>query len=80
MENMCREDLMKLIQSTNFIVIELAMYLDTHPLDEEARLRYQRHLKEYRKLKAEYEENFGPLTPRADSDEWLSDPWPWENI
>lgn len=77
---MNRKKLLMKLSAVQFAAWELHMYLDTHPLDEEARLRYQRHLKEYRKLKAEYEENFGPLTPRADSDEWLSDPWPWENI
>lgn len=31
MENMCKEDLFKFIQNTNFALIEMALYLDTHP-------------------------------------------------
>ena len=34
--NMSREDLMNKIQATNFSLIELALYLDTHPDDRRA--------------------------------------------
>ena len=40
MENMCKEDLMKLIRSTNFAMLDLGLYLNTHPKCQSALATY----------------------------------------
>lgn len=82
MENMCKEDLMKLIQSTNFAVIEMALYLDTHPDSSCALDTYHDYNKTLKEAVAIYEKRFGPLTIYGVNDEnfwsWGDEPWPWQ--
>lgn len=82
MENMCKEDLMKLIQNTNFAIIEMALYLDTHPDSSCALDTYHDYHKTLKKAVAVYEKNFGPLTIYGVYDEnfwsWGDEPWPWQ--
>ena len=48
--------------------------------DPRAQRLYKKHRTEFEVLKAEYEKNFGPITlGDGNSDEWLKDPWPWDN-
>ena len=59
---------------------EMRVYLDTHPGNKEAAALYEKYQAQYEKLKAEYEESFGALTlGDTNSDEWLKNPWPWDN-
>lgn len=69
------------LQALEFVVLELGIYLDTHPEDEEAFQLYRQYVAMERSAKAAYEESNGPLTKDAvvnfDTYRWLSDPWPW---
>ncbi len=76
---------MKLFQWINmvsFAVNDIVLYLDTHPMDQEA-LAYFNHFGEVRMhaLK-EYESCYGPLTvDTAKPDQkwlWAMQPMPWE--
>ena len=59
---------------------ELRLYCDTHPNDAEALAMLNSYKKKYQSVMAEYEKAFGPLTLNGyNSDEWLQDPWPWDN-
>jgi spore coat protein JB len=70
------------LQRIDFVLVELTLYLDTHPLDEKALAQFNQlaHLRQ--KLKREFEANFGPLTqfssPSASPWSWAEGPWPWE--
>lgn len=76
--------MLKRIQEMEFVAIELNLYLDTHPCDEEAINDYNCAVEALRQLKNEYESQFGPLlnfgmggfsgTPW----QWAMGPWPWE--
>ena len=70
------------LQVMGFALQELALYLDTHPDDEEALELYRTYQKMYHKGMMTYSENCGPLnhaTPVEDrSYSWMNDPWPWE--
>ncbi len=77
-----RERLLRRISTLDFAIVELHLYLDTHPDD----LKINEKLKEYelksKELRKVYEENFGPLTMRNNEEnnwEWISGPWPWDN-
>lgn len=82
MENMCRADLMKLIQNTSFAVLEMALYLDTHPNSSCALETYHDYHRTFKKAVAIYQEKFGPLTIYGVNDEndwnWVDSPWPWQ--
>lgn len=77
---MTREKLLKRVASLNFAMFELRLFLDTHPNNPEAQEMMKSYRKKYEATKAEYEKQFGPLTLTGyNSDEWLKDPWPWDN-
>ncbi len=82
MENMCKEELMQCIRSTNFAVIELGLYLDTHPQCPCALEKYHMYKKKLKEAVAVYERNFGPLTIYGVKCEenwtWVEEPWPWQ--
>lgn len=71
------------IDVLSFVVIELVLYLDTHPEDRDA-LRYFEYYKKMRSERSnEYAAEFGPLTigqasGTGDVFEWAVQPWPWE--
>ncbi len=76
---MNREQMLLRVSAAQFAMWEMRVYMDTHLDNEESKKLYQKYLRQYEELKAEFEENFGPLTlGENNSDEWLKDPWPWE--
>lgn len=69
------------LQTVNFAVQELALYLDTHRDDTEALELYRSYQELYSKLRKHYEEQYGPLNhmhAQQGPYRWLDDPWPWE--
>lgn len=68
------------LSSMQFAMLEMRIFLDTHPNDDEALAMYNKYREKYKSLAKEFEEQFGPLTLNGyNSDEWLCDPWPWDN-
>jgi len=69
------------LQALEFVLLELALYLDTHQGDQEAFALFQQYAALEREGRARYEAMHGPLTHSAaaesDSYTWLKDPWPW---
>ncbi|MCC8028507.1 MAG: spore coat protein CotJB [Lachnospiraceae bacterium] len=76
---------MKLFQAVNqfgFALSDITLFLDTHPLDQDALDYYHQMNHMYRKATAEYENKYGPLTQFAGEDcdvwNWAVQSWPWE--
>lgn len=77
-----REHLLRDIGMADFVLVELALYLDTHPRDRRA-MEYFNH---YNRIKTQMEKDFSmkyfPLNLRlADSSKewrWGEAPLPWE--
>ena len=76
-----REMALKKIGMLKFALVDIDLFLDTHPGDTEVlRLRdeYERQL---RPLEETFEKKFGPLT-KSENDTntwtWVKDPWPWD--
>lgn len=70
--------LMKL-SAVQFTLLELHMYLDTHPYDKQAQEKHDKNMRLYEQLKAAFVEKYGPLKPSdGNGAEWLRDPWPWD--
>ena len=76
-----KDEMLQKIKEYNFSVIELALYLNTHPKDEKALYLHNRYSKELEELKEKYQKVYGPLTIYYPSDRWnwVKTPWPWED-
>ena len=80
-EQLKPDTLLSQLQTVNFAVQELALYLDTHREDTEALELYRSYQQMYGKLRKMYEEQKGPLNhihAQEGPYRWLDDPWPWE--
>ena len=80
---MCeRQRLLNLIRTYDFALTEVSLYLDSHPNCPKALAYYQKHKKLHEEAVRLYNEQFGPLTNRQNSDatrwSWTDNPWPWE--
>lgn len=71
------------VQAYEFAIVEVGLFLDTHPNDQTA-LSY---FKQYRDMKhkavSDFTKKFGPITmDHMDNDlsswKWIQNPWPWE--
>lgn len=85
MENYTRAELMRQIQMLDFYAVELNLFLDTHPDDQQALQDYQYILQQSKQLRTVYENRFGPLNNfhsavvNSNLWNWIDEPWPWEN-
>lgn len=74
--------LMRQIQTVDFALYEVVLYLDAYPKDCEALNTYHMLLARRRKLADAYEEACGPLTAWGNvsttSWDWVKGPTPWE--
>lgn len=81
---MDRKKMLKAIHEVSFAVVEMTLYLDTHPYETEA-IRYFNHYNKLKnKLEKEYSQNYGPLTiANVDGDnddrkwKWALEELPW---
>lgn len=77
-----REKLLHELMAADFTVIELNLYLDTHPGDQNALNLYNAGVLRSKVLRENFERQFGPLTARLSFSnypwQWIESPWPWE--
>jgi spore coat protein JB len=74
-------ELLKQITAANFMVEDLHLYLNTHPADREALVKYNTFVMQSHSLKQEYERLYGMLHEHHASPypwQWINEPWPWE--
>ena len=80
-QNSCsKKKLLKEIMDLNFAINDLALYLDTHPNDNNAIRMHCEYSNKQIDLTAEYQKLYGPLTINFMSDawDWIDEPWPWD--
>jgi spore coat protein JB len=69
------------LQALEFVLLELGIYLDTHPDDTEAFTLFKQYAAMEKAAKSAYESKYGPLMKASaatgDSYRWLQEPWPW---
>lgn len=75
--------LMEQLQAVDFVLVELNLYLDTHPGDAEAINQFNHYATERKKLKKAVESIYGPLMHFGHSHSgtpwnWTDAPWPWQ--
>lgn len=71
------------LQELDFVLVELTLYLDTHPDDTAAINQFNDFSYKRRVLKQKMEEKYGPLQQFGNSYsnapwEWSKGPWPWQ--
>jgi spore coat protein JB len=69
------------LQVMNFVLQELALYLDTHPDDTEAFTLFKQFTAMEKTAREAWEKANGPIKRSAAAQgerwDWLKDPWPW---
>lgn len=80
-----KQALTRKISAHDFAILEMVLYLDTHPNDTKALSALKRYRAEREALVAQYERNFGPYIVTSGDVKndnrwaWVDNPWPWEN-
>ena len=81
---MDRQKMLEWVQALCFVVVDMQLYLDTHPCDSEALTYYRDAVENYEKAKRQFEDAYGPLvaTSSLDCDRWAwaDMPLPWEGV
>lgn len=79
---MNKTEMMRKVQMLNFILIDVGLFLNTHPTDKAALSFFNKYNALYRSAKNEYEQTYGPLTIYGTNDtnswSWIDEPWPWQ--
>jgi spore coat protein JB len=75
--------LLEEIQAVDFALVELTLYLDTHPHDVQALQQFNQFALKSKQLKQSFESKFGMLQQYggsfADANwSWGTAPWPWQ--
>lgn len=71
------------LQATDFVLVELTLYLDTHPDDAQALTQFNQFQRRKQVLMQQFEMQFGPLrefgnSPGGGAWTWADGPWPWQ--
>ncbi len=79
---MTEQEALKLrLNAVHFAMLDLHLYLDTHPGDCNAASQLEECRKTSASLMEKYESAFGPLNQSQQNTSrwaWISDPWPWD--
>ena len=78
-----REEMLRTIQELEFAALDLNLYLDNFPENQQALTCYNSITARLRQEKERYEKAYGVLTNFGCSQSqcpwsWINDPWPWE--
>lgn len=76
-------ELLTPLQETDFALVELTLYLDTHPNDLQALEQFNQLSHRRHEQAALFEQEFGPLLGFGHSYsrypwQWVEPPWPWQ--
>lgn len=71
------------LQELDFVLIELTLYLDTHPDDLQAIQQFNQFAHQRHQVAHHFEARFGPLLQYGHSYtrspwQWKNAPWPWQ--
>lgn len=76
-----RDMLLKKIGTLKFAIVDLDLFLDTHPADEKMLALRNQYESELQPLVEKFEKKYGPLTKNDNETNtwtWVRDPWPWD--
>lgn len=76
--------LLEELQTADFVLVELTLYLDTHPNDMQAIQQFNQYVQLRTQLAQRYETEYGPLLQYGHYSyskypwQWVETPWPWQ--
>ena len=78
-----RTTILQRIKAYDFAIVDMNLYLDTHPDDHQAIQLFNLYKEKRCQLIAEYEAIFGPYINtvkdvQGDTFTWINNPWPWD--
>lgn len=80
--DMERERMLREVMSLDFTLVDLNLYLDTHPTDQKAINYYNTIVQRSNALRQRFEQTYGPLLAYTFTSkspwQWIDSPWPWE--
>lgn len=81
--SMGRAELLGQVQTHQFAMHDLALYLDTHPTDQNALAEFLSHKADCQLYSEAFAARFGALKMQQICEEngwpaWSNTPWPWE--
>ncbi|MGI6669239.1 MAG: spore coat protein CotJB [Acetivibrionales bacterium] len=77
-----REKMLREVMALEFMLIELNLYLNTHPYDQRALMIFTNTAQRHKMVRENFERMYGPLTADASRSfpwPWIESPWPWEH-
>lgn len=82
---MSRDELLTELMQLDFMAVDLALYLNTHPDDTEVIEQYNKTIRAADVVRDKFESMYGPLCSfRSLSREcdfgWIDNPWPWQRV
>ena len=81
-KRMNQKELYEWIMMLGFCAVDMMLYLDTHPDDEEALNYFNQCTALYNAAKQSYQEQFGQLNAFSEQErsswDWNTAPMPWE--
>lgn len=77
-----QQTMLREVQSLEFSLYDLHLFLDTHPCSAEALAMYKDYANMLEETKCEYERRYGPISPGGCGIgekcwNWALMPWPW---
>ncbi|TDX45307.1 spore coat protein CotJB [Orenia marismortui] len=80
---MTREQLemLKELMALDFYLVELSLFLNTHPNNRQALEDHNMIVREYKELKMDYVRRYGPLCTNCVSKypwQYIETEWPWQ--
>ena len=81
---MDRETLLTKLMELDFMAVDLGLYLNTHPDNEEAIAEYNKIVKAADAVRGKYDKGAGPvcsfrsINRCEDKWQWDDNPWPWD--
>ncbi len=80
---MTRDELLNELMELDFMAVDIALYLNTHPNDMETIEEYNKVIRAADVVREKYETMYGPLcsfrsVSGKDKFDWIDDPWPWQ--
>jgi spore coat protein JB len=79
-----RQAMILQIQQVGFTLVDLNLYLDTHPMDKMVLMSYNTFHDQYHKMMMDYSMKYGPLMNFGHAPGgmeefmWVNSPWPWQ--
>lgn len=77
-----QQEMLLEVQKLQFVTLDTALYLDTHPNDPVALYRHKMYTDQLKQVKDAYEMQYGPMTifghEYGDNWRYINSPWPWE--